>query len=196
VALSGGAAATAVPLAIGLRSLGRSERRGTQVVRAVLFGGWLAVGPLALLGALMKAHTHHHPLAAATYSVLALAVALGALTVAARLTALTRSSDARTVARTAVIVVAVLAGAVNVMAFRRCASEPTVARTLLDGVLLAGAVMIGARTKPRVRPSATIALLVWAAVVTAGAQALSDPTAAATAADRAPLLLGPLWMLV
>lgn len=195
VALSGGAAATAVPLAIGLRSLRRWAGRGTVVVRVVLFGGWLAVGPLALLGALMKAHTHHRPLAGATYAVVGLVVALGALAVASRLTVLTRS-DARTVARMAVIVVALLAGAVNLLAFRRPASEPGVARALLDGLLLAGAVVIAARMNPRVRPSATIALLVWAAVVTAGAQALSDPTSAATAAERAPLLLGPLWILV
>lgn len=200
VALAGGAAATIVPLAIGLRSLRQSTRAARRGIGVVLFGGWIALGPLAVLGALMKANTHHHPLAAAAYAVLALGVTIGALAGAGRLTALACSDDlpstARRTARAAIIGTAAIATVVAVEAFRRSAADPMVRRVLVDAMLLAGASAAAARVGPLRRPPAVIPLLVWAAVVIAGAQALSDPGVSALLADRAPLLLGPLWMFV
>lgn len=75
---AGGTALWLVPVAAGVR-LGRPWLRRAGVVSG------LAVGPLAVLAALVKAETHHRPLGAAAFAVSSLVASAAALAVAARL---------------------------------------------------------------------------------------------------------------
>lgn len=187
--LVGGAVATAVPLAVGLRVI----RRPSLV--ALLLGGWLALGPLCLFGALLKANTHHRPLAAATYAVVALIMGVGSLAVSARLVALSKG-PARRIVLASVAALALVSALLVVLVLRRGFAQPGLGQTLLDGFVLVAVAAGAARVGPRRRIPAIPVVLMWLAVVAAGAQALSDPSLALLATDRAPLLVGPLWVFV
>jgi hypothetical protein len=199
LALVGGAAATTVPLSVGIRAARRAapaQEPAPSALHVVMLGAWVALGPLAVLATLLKANTHHRPLAAATYAVVALALVIGALAVSARLLALMARN--RRVGRAAVLLVAAAAGVLVLAALRRGALDAVFGRAVFQLVLVAGAAVFAARLRwtPGLRPPGALALVAWAAVVAAGAQALSDPALAAVAAERAPLLVGPLWMFV
>lgn len=197
VALVGGSAAMTVPLAIGLYAIAQTNSRASLGV--IVFGVWLAIGPLSVLGNVLEAHTHHRPLAAATYAVLALAVTIGGIAVSTRLIALAGASQpdaSRRVARATSMLFALTSGLLLFIGLRRSIEEPVVGRALLDAVVVVTAAAFSARVRYRRRLPGAVPLLAWAAVVASGAQALSDPAIAAVAADRAPLLLGPLWMFV
>jgi len=81
VAAFGCAAATACPLvALGRRATAPGSGLGNWIAAALL-----SLGPLAMLGGLLKDKTHHRPLGGVTFAVLAAAVFVAALVVASRL---------------------------------------------------------------------------------------------------------------
>jgi hypothetical protein len=81
LALTGGTALVLGP-ALMLAGAVRAEKTG---LRVALLGLSLAAAPLSLLGEALKRGTHHRPLGAATYAVLALAIVAGAVLVGWRL---------------------------------------------------------------------------------------------------------------
>jgi len=72
----------------------RMARPLPSAVGAVPFSILFALGPLTFLGTALHAHTHHRPLGAATFAVLALIVLLGCFALAARCRATLGSNDA------------------------------------------------------------------------------------------------------
>jgi len=81
LALAGNTALVLGPLLV----LARATRRSTAVWRPVFIGVALAAAPVMALGEELKLHTHHRPLGAATFGVLALALVLGSVVVTVRL---------------------------------------------------------------------------------------------------------------
>jgi hypothetical protein len=79
--LTGGSALLLGPLLV----LARAARRDSPALVPVLVGGALAAAPVSLLGQALKLQTHHRPLGAATFGVLALALVLVLVLVSVRL---------------------------------------------------------------------------------------------------------------
>jgi hypothetical protein len=80
----------AVTLSAGLLRAGRPL---PSSVTLVPMGLMIALGPIAFLGKLLYANTHHRPLGAATFSMLSLAIILGAMAMGARARRLLNSSN-------------------------------------------------------------------------------------------------------
>jgi hypothetical protein len=80
----------AVTVSAGLLRAGRPL---PSAVTFVPMGLVMALGPIAFLGKLLHANTHHRPLGAATFSVLSLAILLGAMAVGGRARRLLNSSN-------------------------------------------------------------------------------------------------------
>jgi hypothetical protein len=81
----------AITVCTGLLRMGRPLPSAIQMVPiGILF----AAGPLAYLGGVLHAHTHHRPLGAATFAVLSLGILLGCFALAARTRSTLSSSDA------------------------------------------------------------------------------------------------------
>lgn len=71
----------------------RAGRPLPSSIAFVPLGIMIALGPVAFLGKLLHANTHHRPLGAATFAMLTLIILLGAMAVAARTRRLLNSSN-------------------------------------------------------------------------------------------------------
>jgi hypothetical protein len=190
VVLWGSAALLSGPLAAGVRL----ARPLTSATRAVLCIA-LAIGPLALIGQILKASTHHRPLGAVTFAIVALIAVLGTLAVGGRLAnvaLMSEEAQARTWARAVLGIFAAAAGltALRLVA-RLFAASSSSQYGAVDAALLALSVAVGAwlpvpagaRRMLRVAgPAGWIAIVIFAMVLGRGAEL------AESLALRTPLL--------
>ena len=149
----------------------------SRAVGTVLFAVALSSAPLAILARVLKATTHHRPLGGVTFAILALVVLGGALAVGARLLTFRRW-------------IPIAVGALGAVAGLRFAL-PALGASFLDGVLLLAAGLDAALITP---PGWTrrAGVPVWAVVVVLGvALCFAMPSAASTAAERAPVVIAP-----
>ena len=79
-----------ITLCVGLLRMGRPLPSSVTIVP---LGMLYAAGPLAALGSVIHAHTHHRPLGAATFAMLSLGIMLICLALAARTRSTLNSSD-------------------------------------------------------------------------------------------------------
>jgi len=192
VGLAGSTALVLGPLLL----FARAAAFRTRGVARVLLGIGLAALPLALLGQLLKVHTHHRPLGAATFGALALVVLLMSVALGARLYAWA-TADA-TLARRLVLRFAALVAVFGtaVVLLRSLASE-SAHHDVIDvlRVLAATAIAWMGLNQPRVEMWARRAgVLAWAALVVAGLVAARGSVHTAIR-ERAPVLGGPAaWL--
>ena len=192
VGLAGSTALFLGPLLV----LVRAAPARSSGFRAVLVGAALAVVPVALLGQLLKTSTHHRPLGAATFGMLALLMVLGSVFVGARLGA--RADTATASVRRIVFGAATalgLAGVVYVL-LRALGSE-SMHHGVIDALRLLAAAALArmALDQPRVETWARRAgALAWLAMVVGGMIAARGPVRDAIR-ERAPVLGGPAaWL--
>ena len=192
VALAGSAALFLGPLLV----LVRAAPARSSSFRAVLVGAALAVVPVALLGGILKTTTHHRPLGAATFGVLALVVVLGSVFVGARLGA--RAEGDATPFRRVTFGAATAVGLAGVafVLFRALGSE-SMHHGVIDALRLLAAAALArmALDQPRVETWARRAgALAWLAMVLGGMIAARGPVREAIR-ERAPVLGGPAaWL--
>jgi hypothetical protein len=190
LALTGGSALVLGPMLVAV------ERARDQGVRLGLWasGVGLATWPLAHLGSLLERTTHHRPLGAATFVVLALGAVLGCLLVARRVGALDSGKTGRRGASLALALAGALStGVVVVGALRVDAVRPH----LLDGLLLVVAGVLGWVTLRRpavVTALARVGVVLWIAFVAGYVVALTRPSFDQIRAV-APVLSGPAGWL-
>jgi hypothetical protein len=127
-----------------------------------------------LLGGLLKTATHHRPLGAATFSVIACLVALGSIVFCWRLAALAESvSEPRgRVIRAVVGGAALLSGAWALMRLARLATSSDFIIAYGELALLIAALWLTSRDALRARLAnvpAAVGVLLWLVVVLAGA---------------------------
>ncbi len=192
LALAGNTALVLGPLLV----LARAARRSTAVWRPAFIGVALAAAPVMALGEELKLHTHHRPLGAATFGVLALALVLGSVVVTVRLFGFIGPpvSTARRVA--ARVLVALAALGLGLVVLRAGASEaygPNVldlARVLIVATL-ADRVLDSARVVTLARRAGVLA---WVLLVLVGVFAARGDVRAKIQ-ERAPVLGGPAaWL--
>jgi hypothetical protein len=185
------ASGTALVLGPGLVAAGavRSETNG---FRAVLLGLALAALPLALFAGVLEQNTHHRPLGAATFAVLALAMVLGFVAATFRLfQVLEARSVAVRRAGFALVVALSLAGLAAVLV--RALGAPGLVPHVLDGLrALATATLCHLLLRfPGVASIARrVGAPLWVFVVVAGLVASRGATGSAIRAT-APVLGGP-----
>lgn len=175
-------------------------RRALPLSRAgviVASGAALGAAPLAVLGAVLRTHTHHRALGAVTYVLVALAVLVLAMAVTRRLVALASgASSAARAARAALLVsCAVSLGwvALGLRGALGAGGAPGVSAVVTDGAIgVAVATLAVFSWRARLSPSASRAAgAAWAAVVIVGLIVVrQSPRALATLAERAPVALG------
>ncbi len=191
VGLAGGSALLVGPVVALAASLGGP---GRLVAPGVGIG--LSAAPVALLGAMLKATTHHRPLGAATFGVLALALVLAALFVAARaFSAFHARPTPGHRALVALLMVLALAsfGGVLVVSL----ADPGLRAHVIDGSLLvvaAAAALGGQRWLPRV---AWLGLAGWGlwGILVLGSAFLGRSGTFEQLRERAPVLAGPAaWL--
>lgn len=192
VALAGSAALFLGPLLV----LVRAAPARSSSFRAVLVGAALAVVPVALLGGMLKTSTHHRPLGAATFGMLALLVVLGSVFVGARLGAGAEGAapPVRRIAFGAVTAAGL--GGVAFMLLRALGSE-SMHHGVIDALRLLAAAALArlALDQPRVETLARRAgAVAWLAMVLGGMIAARGPVREAIR-ERAPVLGGPMaWL--
>lgn len=195
VALAGAAAVVLGPVLAGM-----SRTRPLKVALfSVLVGLGLSALPLALLAAKLMASTHHRPLGAVTFAILAVLVVLGFTVVALRLTTRTRKGPRGASARhwvrgglalCALAGPAFLAGGVF--------SAPSARASVLDvGLALACAAVLGLSPWPAslVRLASRAGLPVWVALVGSGL-VVGLSGAGESARQASPALFAPFgWFI-
>jgi len=157
-------------------ALARAARPWRPAALAALVGVGLASGPVMVLGRMLKASTHHRPLGAVTFAVVAAAVFLGAMVVAARLLAIVGSleGDRARTGRIGVMALAALSPVVGVLLLRAAWSDPLAGALgygLLDALLaVALAIVAGwVRIPPQVgTASRRLGPTLWVLVVVVG----------------------------
>jgi len=188
VSLAGG---TALVLGPALVAAG-AVRTDTSGFRAVFLGLALAALPLALFADVLEQSTHHRPLGAATFAVLALALVLGFVAATFRLFEILEAcSFAVRRASFAFVVALALAGVAAVLV--RALGAPGLVPHVLDGLrALATATLCHLLLRfPRVASVARrVGAPLWVFVVVAGLVAGRGATGAAIRA-AAPVLGGP-----
>lgn len=189
LALFGGTALVLGPVLVFAGALRGEAWRG----RSALFGLLIAAAPLALLAQGLKQTTHHRPLGAATFAVLALATIAGAMLAAWRL--LEFAESRATAARRAVfwLTVAAALGSTGFVIVRALGAPPLVPH-VLDGLrALATATLCHLLLRfPQVTALARrVGGPLWVAVVVAGL-ASSRGEVGAAVRSAAPVLGGPL----
>lgn len=188
LALAGG---TALVLGPGLVAAG-AVRSETSGFRAVLLGFALAALPLSLFADVLKQSTHHRPLGAATFAVLALALVLAFVAATWRLLDVL-ASRSLAVRRASLAFVAALALGSVAFVLTRALAAPALVPHVLDGLrALATATLCHLLLRlPRVSSIARrVGAPLWAFVVVAGLAAGRGATAAAIR-TAAPVLGGP-----
>jgi len=159
----------------------------------LLLGVLLAAAPLVVFAELLERATHHRPLGAVTFAVVAALVVLASVAVAARLLSLSRSAArARRWWQVAWIGLGALALVWTVKLVVSAAADPGVRNGLLDAVLVAALILAAARTRG---PAALGGLsrwlgpLAWVAVAALGLILLrAVPEAAASVRSAGPVL--------
>lgn len=164
--LLGGAA-----LVFGATLAGLAAARPVSfAARAALVGLGLSALPLAMLASVLKATTHHRPLGAVTFAVLALVLCLGSIAVSARVLALTDSARSSAV-RSARVVLMVAALAGPVVLLGRAAASANLREGVFDVALGlgTGAVLALLRWPPALaRVVQLSAVPVWLGTVVIG----------------------------
>jgi hypothetical protein len=192
LALTGSTALVLGPLLV----LARAPRAGSPTLRAVLVGAALAAAPLGLLGQALKLHTHHRPLGAATFAMLALVVVLVAVLVSVRLSAWVDRDPTplRKRARRLLVLIAVAGLGLVVV---RALSSVAFNHDVLDvcRVLAVAALASRALDLPLVASLARRAgALSWVLLVLVGLATARGPVRGAIQA-RAPVMGGPAaWL--
>jgi hypothetical protein len=168
----------------------------------MILGAGLGLPLVLALSALLHAKTHHRPLAAATFAVVASLLFAGAAVLVRRLLALLaeKQGAARGWLRSLLVllvtvsVVALLA----VVYYGVREAHPVVRGVLLDGALIVLSVAVGgflplpSGLLSRVRLRYPLGAA--AALFAGGAWAFSIPAVLAASTERAPLLVGLLWL--
>jgi hypothetical protein len=154
----------------------------------------LAAAPLSLLAEGLKQGTHHRPLGAATFAVLALAMIAGTILAAWRLlrfSAARSSSTGRAVGIATVLVATASVGFVLV----RALGSPSFVPHVLDGLRAIATATLAYLLVLRFERVASVMRRVgvplWVFVVVAGFVAYRGPTALAIRSE-APVLGGPV----
>lgn len=190
--LAGSTALVLGPLLV----LARAAATRLRGLAAALLGIGLAALPLALLGQVLKAQTHHRPLGAATFGALALGILAVALLVGIRLQAWAseRPSLGRRVLLRFAAAIALAGTAVVLM--RSVASE-SAHHHVIDvlRVLAATAIAWMGLNQPRVEMwSRRAGVLVWVLLVVGGLVVSAGPARSAIR-EHAPVLGGPAaWL--
>ncbi len=152
----------ATSLSTGLLRAGRPL---PSSVAFVPLGLIVAAGPLAFLGKVLHATTHHRPLGAATFSILALGVTLGSMALAARTRRLLGSNNPgkQTFGRILLVsslIVSIALGLREFIALLACAkTHPAYMSAVLDGLLGVSLSLVGgfARFDPKIERIAKVA---------------------------------------
>jgi len=190
--LAGSTALVLGPLLV----LSRATRRSTAVWRPAFIGVALAAAPAMALGEELKLHTHHRPLGAATFGVLALLLVLFSVVVTVRLFAVIGppvSSARRSAAR---VLVTLAALGLGLVVLRAGASEAYGADVLdVARVLIVATLADRALDSPRVVALARRAgVFAWVLLVLVGFFAARGDVRVKIR-ERAPVLGGPAaWL--
>lgn len=191
--LAGSTALVLGPLLVGIVQ----ARPLSLALYSVLCGAGLSAVPLALLAAKLKEATHHRPLGAVTFAIIAAIVVLAIVAVVLRL--LTASSHRGTATRAQVRVgVGLMALLGPALLVGSTFSPPAARSSALDVALALGcAALIGLAPWPPAlsRFASKAGLPVWVALVCAGVIfAVADSGNAAAGAS--PALFAPVsWLL-
>jgi hypothetical protein len=192
LALAGGTALVLGPLLV----LARAADRESQGLRSVLLGAALAALPLAKLAQLLKVETHHRPLGAATFGMLALFVLLACIVVSVRVRAWA-GAGVTLPRRTARLLVTFAAYASLGLVILRAFGTDTLRHEVTDGVrvLVVAALAHRLLDVPTVETLARRAgVWAWVLLVGAGLIAARGPVRGAIH-ERAPVLGGPVaWL--
>jgi len=145
----------------------------------------VSLGPVMVLGRLIKTATHHRPLGAMTYAVVACAGVLCAWVLAWRLVQLGKAPS-KTIARAARVVLGALVSASLALAFVSGAGVgPALGPVLIDGLALVALVAVGLKAGLDLKLGAIPPVLAWAlwglAVGAGGLMSLELGALAATA---------------
>jgi hypothetical protein len=178
--LIGGAALALGPLV----ALGRQARPLSRGLLACLVGAGWSLPVLLVLGRLIEQKTHHRPLGAATFAVLALIVVLGASTVAGRALSLASSRGP------AGIALALAGGLAVLVAAQAFTGAGPFRASIVDGVALCSAVVsaialpVSKTLESRLH---AVALPLWSLLALAGV-VLSWTTVGGVVGELAPVL--------
>jgi hypothetical protein len=164
--------------------------------RGAFLGIALAAVPLGLLGQVLKEHTHHRPLGAATFGMLALALVVLSLLVAVRFTRWVGAAPTGVRRALFAVVTALAFGGAGLALLRALASEG-LHHDVIDAlrVLAASVLARMALDQPRVEMWAKRAgVVAWLAFVAGGVVAARGPLGASIR-EHAPVLGGPMaWL--
>jgi hypothetical protein len=177
----------------GLRALA-GEGAGLRAWGLALWGA-LQFAILTVVGAVLRATTHQHALAAVTYAFAALAVAIASALVCARIVAVVAAASPRTrrVLLVALSCLALIAVAAIGMRFLRAVwREPTpspAAATVIDVLAFGLAALFGSRPSFALRgPIGVFGVPAAIVVFLVGLPVLRDPALRRAVHDRAPLI--------
>ncbi len=196
------AAAAAVPMILAVAVL-RGARRGAAsfggdgaTPRALGLAIWLLATTLALLvfGAALRATTHHHALAGATFAALGVAAALGLGAASSRLVAIVSAFSPLAQRAALGLVAAALLAALLALSFKVGRIAPAAVSLLVDVLaafiaagLLSGPALARSRVLAALGPPLAVALLVLGLGVLR-----TTPKLPAATRTRAPLLAWPV----
>ncbi len=191
-ALFGGTALVLGPALL----LAGATRAGAASFRTPLLGFALAATPLSLLAEGLMQRTHHRPLGAATFALLALATVAGAMLVAWRVLRFSESGGAT--ARRVVFGLAVLVAVFSLgLVLVRALSAPALVPHVLDGLRAFAAATLCHLLLRFPRMNAVLGRIgapLWVLVVAVGFFANRGATGAAVR-SAAPVLGGPqAWL--
>lgn len=188
--LAAGAALAAGPAG----ALGRAARPLGAAGRVLLLSVLLATPSLSLLGRVLKAVTHHRPLGATTFALVAALVLVAMVGVAARLvSSMTAAQGARRqLARAAFWFLCAAGAAATLVSLVGLLVGAATAGAAFDGLLLGGVIASAAFAPiPRLaapgRRTTQAALAVWVLLVVSGLAMASHPALRAEARARAPV---------
>ncbi len=192
LALAGG---TALVLGPAL-ALARAADRESPGLRGVLFGAALAALPLSKLAQVLKLETHHRPLGAATFGLLALAILLASIVLGVRVRAWARAKDTRLRRATSLVVTSAACVSLGLVLLRAFGAD-TLRHEVTDGVrvLVVGVLAHRLLDLPAVETLARRAgVWAWVLLVVVGLVAARGQVAGAIR-ERAPVLGGPAaWL--
>ncbi|MBK7578822.1 MAG: hypothetical protein IPI67_01335 [Myxococcales bacterium] len=193
LALWGGAALTLAPVAASLRI----ARPFSTLAWSVPLGIVFSLAPLAMFARVLKTATHHRPLGAVTFAVIALMLVLGAIAVAARLLAWAEKRKGTALGRAPQL--AGIIGGVLTLPFLPSLLASGLRASVLDAGLGLVTVAVGASVAVHsglAQRAWLLGLLVWSAAVVLGlGLGMGAAETRAVLADRAPLLLGLAGLL-
>lgn len=137
-----------------------------------------ALGPLMLLGRLIKTATHHRPLGAMTYAAVACAGVLCAWVLVSRLFQLAQTSPSPLVRRASQLVLAVLlVGSFGIVALSAASLGSALGPVVVDGVALLALCVLGLKLRLDLKLGAippVLAWIVWGVTVGAGGLVSAD----------------------